>query len=822
MIRRALPLLVAALLGCTPDAPIFTEALLPGDTRDPLGPYAVFALTTGLVDRADVRWQVGDGPEQSASLDRGADGAWRGELPGAPFGAQIAVWLTARGAGGETRFPLDTAHRFAVRLPDAACLVDGDCLPGEICDRLRLTCRAPIEPCADDGDCPIDTFCPQPGERCRFRPLVCRADTDCPPGRACLADACVDAPTCADDADCPTGARCLDPPGRCSFVDACRADADCPAERPICRAGRCEVGGPEACAAPCAPGTRCLAEQARCVACFADGHCPGGHCDLDRFVCADGPRGLPCVPCSADRPCGAGFVCPRGSAICLPACPQGACPAGFACRDGACTPDDDGRYCGGLDCGADADCESGVCRSGLCEPRQPCTADFDCADDRQCLDGTCRPRDAFCDRARDCPADRICLAGRCVAGSPAGVCAPCVGPEDCQSPALCVATDATGPRCVALCGGGGCPGGLDCVEVDRGLALCLDADLLCAPARCGADANEPNETFATGTEVQLGQQVVARICAADVDVYLLPQGAIGIIEASTDVALTLTLRDRTGAAFRQIALPPGGSARIEIGVDARAIEAATAGPEAEYRLSFQAPIAACVDDRFEPNDRAADATTLGGGADIRCTLCPANIDWYFIRRPNPVGGEVVIEPEDGALIDAWLRLDGDDQPSVRSGDAMRLQFTGDVADVRVALRCADCPAGLRYHLTTQLGAAMCFDDPIEPNDAAEDARRLAVPFDQSELVVCAGFEDWFIFARSRGVAVRVRADFVHARGDIDLEVSAANGRYRDDSTGVNDREEVVIPAAAPTGDYRVRVWLAEPGTNEYRLLVEPQ
>ncbi len=462
--RRCLFLL--ALLGaCDPGAPSLIEVRAPDDTRNAAGPYRLTVVTRGAVDDVVVRWT--DAPDASAPLHErlrlGHDGGgrWSGDLPGRLPGSDVRLAVVAEGPGGEARWPTVGEHGFRILGGDGACLVDGDCLRAEICDRLGHRCKAPPARCDDDGDCPQDYVCARESGLCRFRPVPCTEDAECGAGQVCAGGFCAPAAECRADRDCPAGARCLDPPGRCAGADACARDADCPADRPRCESGRCLAVGP-GCDPPCAPGTRCV-----------DGACVAG-CDppcRDGEVCVDGK----CALATCDPPCRDGEVCVDGR--CVDACAT--CRDGEVCVDGrcvdACATCRDGEVCVDGRCvDACATCRDGeVCVDGRCV--DACAT---CRDGEVCVDGRC------VDACATCRDGEVCVDGRCVAGCDP----PCRGGDVCVD-GTCVA------ECDPPCGRGlvcqdgrclpppgcanGCPAGLRCL---RGADVCVE---------CTADGHCP-------------------------------------------------------------------------------------------------------------------------------------------------------------------------------------------------------------------------------------------------------------------------------------------------------------------------------------------
>jgi hypothetical protein len=275
-------------------------------------------------------------------------------------------------------------------LTGRACRVDADCA-SRTC--AAGTCAATS--CQDgvmNGDeTGVDcggAVCPA----CVAR-AECASAADCP-GGACKDGVCV-AVSCTDgardgnetDVDCGGGAPCLP----CDAGAACATANDCASlvcTALVCAAPSCTDGvknGTETdydCGGGC-PHT-CLPFQG----CNVGADCRGGDCDAAQHVCRpsctdgllDGAEtdldcGGPCAPCRPDRDCNGPADCT--TALCsfighglhcrpLPSCANGA-------RDGGET----GIDCGGPTCSAcaagggcvgAADCQSGVCATGVCAP----------------------------------------------------------------------------------------------------------------------------------------------------------------------------------------------------------------------------------------------------------------------------------------------------------------------------------------------------------------------------------------------------------------------------------------------------------------------
>lgn len=833
--------LFAGLLACSPQAPEFIQVDAPGDTRDARGDYRITAAVDGVVDRVVVivePTQSADdddaAPIIAALADRG-DGRFEGEIPGVRPGERVTLTLRADGPGGEATWPAADPHVFRVFDASGACIVDGDCLDGEMCDRARERCVERSLDCATSGVCPLDYECDAERGACRFRRTACEDDTQCGRGRVCEAGLCVARPECRDDAECGADARCVTPPGRCVADDECDDALDCPADRPVCADGQCIaddecpggcrpgaecVGGRcvelGACGAECAPGTFCSPIVERCVECTADGHCGEGRsCHDER--CVDGLRGATCTPCGRGGTCGVGFVCDLDfGGLCAPVCQRGgACPNGYFCDGELCRAE---QVCAGFECFSDDDCD-GACLAGVCDAPQRCVSDDDCVDTWTCRGDTCVPRAQACASPFDCERGEICLGGRCAVEDVAGECRPCEEPADCASSALCGDVDGTGLRCLSICGPSGCADGLECNDFG-GIGLCLPFDGVCLQGECGQDAFEGAEPL----RVPPDERVRRQVCNQDADEFVL--SVRGSLRVVPDGPVQLYLVNLATGREDRAEVFPGESFGYAVGDAPIALTVTTESPfDVGYTVELlTGPPPMCADDILEENDTAETATIIGDGANINPTLCGGDEDWYRVRIAEGQTGTIVIsvrEPRRTPLSYRLLGADGDVQAGgdlFDGGADLRVQGGPDGLFLQVF--CADCD-GLDYNIQSRFdgGGGPCGEDVFEPNDERDAAVRLGIPTDQRDLAVCEADEDYFTFAVPARTRVRVDLTFRHGEGDIDTELFQ-DGEQIEASTSGTDNEQIDLPVSRRDAVYVLRVYLF-PSTpqNSYRLRI---
>lgn len=844
LIAAAAALAAILLAGCDPPPPRFVEVAVPGDTRDPIGPYTVTAVTRGATDDVDVFWNVPGAAEPSrVDLDYDGRGRWSGGIPGARPGTQIELYVVAAGGGGDARWPSSGVRQFRVLDPDARCIVDGDCLSGEICDRDEGRCQVQPEVCQDDGDCPQDYICPGPGERCRFRPSTCDTAEQCGAGFDCMDGICVRLAECTDDLECPAGEICLNPPGEC-IPDAvtgceggcpdgtvCEDDAcvpvdpcdRCPAGRE-CIDGRCLP--PDDC--DCPAGTFCDTDEA-CVECTADGHCGAdAHCDVEARTCVPSARRRICGPCGPGGECGGALTCADiGIDFCTRSCERGErCPRGFFCDGSVCVPED---FCAGFDCDRDGDCESGVCTAGVCEPLQRCTEDADCAADRRCEAGRCVFRGAPCESGFDCPRGDVCVAGHCAPSATEAVCGDCEpGAGECGPQGYCADTGGRF-QCVTLCGEGTCGEGFFCEPVWRGASACFDdrtGQPFCDAGggdTCEADWVEPNNGFREAAPVGNGDRFdELTACEGDDDWYrFVSQRRPTTLQIATDRPLEITGYDEGARVTSGLVVEPG---ETNLGIGDRSVVFQVRAIAGDARYSFlligpDDPPPECEDDVLEDNDSLDNPTRLGNGAEIFGTACPGDSDVFFLRLDEEEAGEVFISAPPVGL-QYRLVLGGGaviDEGEVGEETFLPVFFEPD--GLYLVLLCEGCESP--YILNTFFedgggGGGACEPDGFEPNDRQEDATPLRVP-SEVDATLCGRDQDYYTFARpQRRGEVVVRFD--HDDGDLDMRLTDDQGRVVGESLSTDDVERIPIPNRGVGRVLFLHVYSASgPATNTYTL-----
>jgi len=399
-----------------------------------------------------------------------------------------------------------------------ACLLASDCVSG-VC--TAGVCATPS--CADavknSSETDVDCGGPCPGcgaaQKCKVggdcTSLVCTAgacaartctdkvengsetDVDCG-GADSLCPACAPSKTCLVGADCQSGncmgGLCQAPTCTDGIKNGSETDVDCGSTScPACAAGKaCAVA--KDCESQVCPAAAKLCAAPSCT----DAVSNGTETDVDcGGTCAAAPTGRKCAD---GKKCGGGGDCASGVCGATGTCTPASCSDTVV--NGTETDVDCGGSCAGAPtnkkcadgkaCGTSgANCASGVCMAGQCQPAS-------CAD----LVKNGSETDVDCGGAcPSCANGKMCGTGTAAGGNCAsGVCTSGL----CATPS-CTDTVKNGTETAVDCGGScaasptnkKCPDGQACAAAgDCVNAVCLNG--ICAAANCADGVRNSSET----------------------------------------------------------------------------------------------------------------------------------------------------------------------------------------------------------------------------------------------------------------------------------------------------------------------------------------
>jgi len=235
----------------------------------------------------------------------------------------------------------------------------------------------------------------------------------------------------------------------------------------------------------------------------------------------------------------------------------------------------------------------------------------------------------------------------------------------------------------------------------------------------------------------------------------------------------------------------------------------------------------CTDDMLEQNDSEGQASNLVLGSTVDAQSCLNDDDFYQF---NLAQGEVLtislLFAHAEGDINAQLLSNGSVVTSVQStNDNESIVYTAlssGVYTLRVFLVADTGPdPGNSYQITSSTIVAPCGIDMFEENDAREDAVFIA-PDTYISLNVCPGDADFYRVLMNTGDNLTIRANFLHAEGDIDVRLLNVLGFPVGGSNSTTDNE-VATYSATRVGTLIIEVSLfGEAGTipgNPYSLEV---
>ena len=274
---------------------------------------------------------------------------------------------------------------------------------------------------------------------------------------------------------------------------------------------------------------------------------------------------------------------------------------------------------------------------------------------------------------------------------------------------------------------------------------------------------------------------------------------------------------------------------------------------AEYVLTqrFDRSGDICRDDPAEPNDDRGEAVILGEDNgelppnESVCleslTICPNDVDYFEFEAENNDTLRATVRLATPVVDDVQVQILGpQNNPLGESDQGDEGSLTARVVGARQTTHYVRVSnAGLangEYSLCVERESSLICPDPLEPNprnDQRLDAAELQVispnGVQRYELInsaIChpGGLEDedWYEFtveeAHSR---IIVHADFIHAAGDLNLELWRDGEEIDIDRSNGERNGELISydPPFVDAGDYQVRVLAEDHEENTYNLTV---
>ena len=355
---------------------------------------------------------------------------------------------------------------------------------------------------------------------------------------------------------------------------------------------------------------------------------------------------------------------------------------------------------------------------------------------------------------------------------------------------------------------------------------------LSTPYACAEDGLEENDDSGSATPITAGTPVGARLCPADEDWFQ--------IDAAPRDVLTVDLRFVHAVANLDLSLvgPAGTLVATATSTDDDehlvfpVVEGGTYwiqvwSPSAEtvdvgYQLEVAHAVYVCEEDPFEDNDSVLDPAPLTNGTSVNASLCGGEDDWFAVALGGGEGLTVTLtydaawgDPE--VAIVSWNRVAVLASAQALNG-TLTLDATADVTGTYFIHVWATADVDNEYSLRTAVTAYACTNDSLEPSTQANPA---ALPASGivSDGRICVGEEDWYRFTVAPGETPILSLSFVHADGDLALQLIRPDRSVAATSDSESDFESGSAQALAG-GEWIARVYSNVPGTeNTYELAV---
>lgn len=243
----------------------------------------------------------------------------------------------------------------------------------------------------------------------------------------------------------------------------------------------------------------------------------------------------------------------------------------------------------------------------------------------------------------------------------------------------------------------------------------------------------------------------------------------------------------------------------------------------DFRFSIVAdpPVLDVADDNYEENDNYTEVFDLSDNAGFSLAAVDGfgihlDPDWYEITVPENAAQLVVETTFNSEVGNIDLRLSRKDGPllfTAEEGTDLERIVWDNPEPGKYGVSITGARTGGQYDLIWDVTLA---EDTYEDNDVRAEAFDLSghekqflsklngpgVQFD----------EDWYrISVTGARAELRILADFVHAEGDVDIELYSAAGYLVGRSVSSTDDEAITL-RNPPIGDYFVRVYYGNLGT----------
>lgn len=240
----------------------------------------------------------------------------------------------------------------------------------------------------------------------------------------------------------------------------------------------------------------------------------------------------------------------------------------------------------------------------------------------------------------------------------------------------------------------------------------------------------------------------------------------------------------------------------------------------QYTVSGgQQPPVTTSDDSHEENDTQAQAKLLAAGTynGLKCN----DEDWF--KFDVPANGEISVKisfkNSTGDLDMIFHGPNGQLSSSTSTADQETVSGTNLAAGAYFVRIYGYSGAKAPYDLTATIKAGTTqapTDDQFEENDTLAQAKSISLGSYTN--LKCAD-QDWFKVSLTAGQQIKIRAEFSHAEGDLDLYLDNASGTRLAYSYSTSDNEEITFKATT-AGTYYIRVEGYDGAKAKYNLVIQ--
>ena len=349
---------------------------------------------------------------------------------------------------------------------------------------------------------------------------------------------------------------------------------------------------------------------------------------------------------------------------------------------------------------------------------------------------------------------------------------------------------------------------------------------------CVPDLYEPNNAVATAKPIGCGLQELT-LCKTDQDLFKLP--------AKANQPLTLTLSHSKGLLKGSLLVDPEGAPVATTSGNGQMTYAPTQGgnvyvlvePKSKDTLSdfdytlFVDGIAG-TDlvvtslDAFPTQLYQGEDTVVDLVIENQCISAAPALEWSVFVSTDPVWDPLDLEVLHGkdeqglAGKDSANLIDKAIIPLSQPPGTAYLIAVADPADVVTESIETNNETGTPIDVME-----VCFEDPLEPNDAPAQAPKLTVGQVYPALALCPSDLDWFAVDLQAGKQVTVSISFVDALGDLDLRLYGPSDVTKPVASSNNPGQDVetLTWVAKSTGKHFIRVNGFNGASNTYTLSV---